>query len=263
MVGSTHVQRAADHGRYVGIYRIFQPYGPREIPADLRTGLETGGWITVRLAAGRNGVAVVAVAEAGRCGTILVADDDSDARLAVCTVLARAGYATYAAKTGEEALTWAESETPPLAILDICLPGLSGYQVCRDLKDRFGEGLPVICISAVRTESYDRVAALLIGADEFLVKPIAPDELLIRVARLMRRSTPLPSGVTSKLTKRELEVLRLLAEGMLGREIAGQLVISEKTVSTHIDHILTKLDVRSRVQAVALAYRADLIVTPL
>jgi len=149
----------------------------------------------------------------------------------------KAGYLTWAAKTGEEALAWADGEMPALVILDICLPGISGYQVCRDLKDRFGEGLPIICISAVRTESYDRVAALLVGADDYLVKPVAPDELLIRVARLIDRSTPLASSVTSKLTKRELEVLRLLADGRSGREIAEQLVISEKTVSTHIDHI--------------------------
>ena len=200
--------------------------------------------------------------EPGRCGTVLVADDDSEARVAVVTTLARAGYETWAAETGEEALAWAEGRTPALVILDICLPGISGYQACRDLKDRFGEGLPVICISAVRTESYDRVAALLVGADEYLVKPVAPDELLIRVARLIRRSLPLPAGVTSKLTKREVEILRLLAEGRSGCEIAQQLVISEKTVSTHIEHILSKLGVRSRVQAVALAYSRDLIAAP-
>lgn len=200
--------------------------------------------------------------EPGRCGTVLVADDESEARTEIVTALARAGYDTRAAKTGEEALAWADGETPALAILDICLPGISGYQVCRDLKDRFGEGLPVICISAVRTESYDRVAALLVGADDYLVKPVAPDELLIRVARLIRRSVPLPAGVTSKLTKRELEVLRLLAEGCSGCEIAQHLVISEKTVSTHIDHILRKLGVRSRVQAVALAYSRDLLAAP-
>ena len=200
--------------------------------------------------------------EPGRCGTVLVADDDSEARVAVVTTLARAGYETWAAETGEEALAWAEGQTPALVVLDICLPGISGYQVCRDLKDRFGEGLPVICISAVRTESYDRVAALLVGADDYLVKPVAPDELLIRVARLIRRSLPLPAGVTSRLTKREVEILRLLAEGRSGGEIAQQLVISEKTVSTHIDHILSKLGVRSRVQAVALAYSRDLIAAP-
>jgi DNA-binding NarL/FixJ family response regulator len=192
-------------------------------------------------------------------GPILVVDDDPDARVALCTVLARAGYATHASSTGEDAVAWAARETPALAILEICLPGISGHQVCRDLKDRFGEGLPVVCISALRTESYDRVAALLVGADDYLVKPFAPDELLIRVARLIRRSTPLPSAVTSRLTRRELEVLRLLAEGERSGEIASRLVISEKTVSTHIDHILSKLGVRSRAQAVALAYRRDLI----
>ena len=192
-------------------------------------------------------------------GSILVVDDDPDARLALCSVLARAGYAVHASTTGEDAIAWAASETPALVILDICLPGVSGYQVCRDLKDRFGVGLPVVCVSAVRTESYDRVAALLVGADDYLVKPVAPDELLIRVARLIRRSTPLASTVRSRLTKRELEVLRLLADGQRSREIARLLVISEKTVSTHIDHILSKLGVRSRAQAVALAYRREVL----
>lgn len=202
------------------------------------------------------------MADQGWCGPILVVEDDPGARVELCTVLARAGYATHAATTGEDAVAWASSETPALVILDICLPGVSGYQVCRDLKDRFGEGLPIVCVSAVRTESYDRVAALLVGADDFLVKPVAPDELIIRVARLIRRSTPLPSAVTSRLTRRELEVLRLLAEGQRSGEIASRLVISEKTVSTHIDHILSKLGVRSRAQAVALAYRRDAIGTP-
>jgi DNA-binding NarL/FixJ family response regulator len=201
------------------------------------------------------------VADQGWSGPILVVDDDQEARVATCALLATAGYATFASETGEDALAWAGRETPALVILDICLPGVSGYQVCRDLKDRFGEGLPIICVSAVRTESYDRVAALLIGADDYLAKPVAPDELLIRVARLIRRATPLPSAVTSKLTRRELEILRLLADGQRSGEIASRLVISEKTVSTHIDHILGKLGVRSRAQAVALAYRRDVIGT--
>jgi DNA-binding NarL/FixJ family response regulator len=114
-------------------------------------------------------------------------------------------------------------------------------------------------MSAERTESYDRVAGFLIGADEYLTKPIAPDELVIRIERLLRRSGPVAPPVAAKLTGRELEVLSLLAEGFAAAEIAARLVISPKTVSTHIDRILVKLGVRSRAQAVALAYRRELV----
>jgi DNA-binding CsgD family transcriptional regulator len=119
--------------------------------------------------------------------------------------------------------------------------------------------LPIVFVSAERTESYDRVAGLLLGADEYLAKPVAPNELLIRIERLLRRSGPVAPTVAAKLTGRELEVMSLLADGLAAAEIAARLVISPKTVSTHIDRILRKLGVRSRAQAVALAYRRDLV----
>jgi DNA-binding NarL/FixJ family response regulator len=103
------------------------------------------------------------------------------------------------------------------------------------------------------------VAGLLLGGDDYLTKPIAADELVIRVERLMRRSVPVDPGVTRRLTTRELEVLRLLAEGCSLREVASRLFITQKTVSTHVDHILVKLGVHSRAQAVALAYRQEIV----
>jgi len=92
-----------------------------------------------------------------------------------------------------------------------------------------------------------------------LVKPVAPDELLIRIERLLRRRAPIAPPIAAKLTGRELEVLTLLADGLSATEIAAQLVISPKTVSTHIERILGKLGVRSRAQAIALAYRRELV----
>jgi DNA-binding NarL/FixJ family response regulator len=111
----------------------------------------------------------------------------------------------------------------------------------------------------MRIESFDRVAGLLIGADDYLVKPFAADELLARVRRLVRQATPLVPSLASKLTAREQEVLRLLAKGAEQDDIGRQLFISRKTVGTHIEHILQKLGVRSRTQAVALACREDLL----
>ena len=117
--------------------------------------------------------------------------------------------------------------------------------------------MPIVFVSGARTESYDRVAGLLLGADDYIVKPYAPDELLARVRHLVRRSQSVASPVTGSLTKREREVLRLLADGLRQDEIAEQLFISRKTVSTHVSNILRKLGVRTQTQAVALAFRDE------
>jgi len=117
----------------------------------------------------------------------------------------------------------------------------------------------VLFVTGARTESYDRVSGLLIGADDYVVKPYAPDELLARVRRLVQKSRPAMARNASRLTPRELEVLDLLADGRSPQEIASGLFISAKTVATHIEHIFAKLGVSSRVQAVAVAYRDGLV----
>ena len=158
--------------------------------------------------------------------------------------------------TGEAALDAARDDAPGAVVLEVALGGdFSGYEVCRALRRAFGPDLPIVFLSGVRTESYDRVAGLLVGADDYLVKPYAADELLTRVRRLH----PRPASGAAKLTKREDEVLRLLAEGLPQSTIAEQLFISSKTVGTHIEHILSKLGVQSRAQAVAVAYRDELV----
>jgi DNA-binding NarL/FixJ family response regulator len=192
-------------------------------------------------------------------GKVLVVDDDANLRELVISLLERAGYSTLGFESGEDVLT-AAVERPALVILDVRLPGLSGYEVCRELKDTFGSSLPVLLVSAVRIEAFDRAAGLLIGADDYMVKPLDPDELIARVRRHLApqtRGSAAPPAVRL-LTPRELEVLRLLAEGVDQREIAERLVISSKTVATHIQHILVKLGVHSRAQAVAAAHRYGL-----
>jgi DNA-binding NarL/FixJ family response regulator len=193
---------------------------------------------------------------------VLIVDDDADFIEAVTGSLERAGYSPISATRGEDGLHLARTQQPRLVILDVGLPDLSGYEVCRQLKERFGDGLPILFVSGVRTESFDRVAGLLIGADDYLGKPFAADELLARVRRLVRQTASLAPSLASKLTPRELEVLRLLANGLGQDEIARQLFISRKTVATHIEHVLQKLGVRTRAQAVAMAYREDLVMDP-
>jgi two-component system nitrate/nitrite response regulator NarL len=192
-------------------------------------------------------------AGAAACPPVLVVDDDSDLRRRVASALARAGFATSEAATGEEALDNARREPPALVVLDICLPGICGYEVFRELREEFGDGLPVVFVSGARTQSYDRVAGLLLGADDYLVKPFALDELLLRVRRLVHRSRPARTTLASRLTSREQEVFGLLAEGLGHAQIASRLYISRKTVGTHVEHIFRKLGVHSRAEAVALA----------
>ena len=189
-------------------------------------------------------------------GCIFVVDDDDCFRAFLCSALERADLTPRAFAHGNDALDAAASERPALALLDVNLPAISGYEICRALKARHPD-LPVVFVSGERTESFDRVAGLLLGADDYLSKPVAEDELVIRVRGLLARSTRgRPNG---GLTPRELEVLRLLAVGQDQAEIAAELVISPNTVGTHIEHILTKLDVHSRAEAVAVAYRSELV----
>jgi DNA-binding NarL/FixJ family response regulator len=139
------------------------------------------------------------------------------------------------------------------------------------LLETYGDDLPVILTSAVRNTPLDRAAGLLLGADDYLVKPIDPAELVARVRRSLRRSGVLaPNGngngngngrrhADARLSPRELQILELLAGGQSQKQIAAELVISPKTVGTHIQHVLAKLGVHSRAQAVARAYHDGLV----
>jgi DNA-binding NarL/FixJ family response regulator len=194
--------------------------------------------------------------------TVLVVEDDRSCRRLIVEVLRQAGFRTLAAATGREALEVLDRIRPDLAVIDVHLPDTCGYEIHRRLRDQFGDQLPVIFISGERTEPYDRVAGLLLGADDYVVKPFDPDELATRVRALWRRSGQEEEGHASgnglaRLTERECEVLELLAAGLAQDEIARHLVISSRTVATHIQHVLTKLGVHSRAQAVALALRPN------
>ena len=167
-----------------------------------------------------------------------------------------------AAASGGAGLAAARRARPALAILDVHMPGISGYEVCRVLRAEHGDGLPIMFLSGERTESYDRAAGLMLGADDYMTKPFAADELLARIRTLMRRGEATSAGRGGTLTSRELEVLQLLAEGRTHHEIARSLVIAPKTCAKHIERILEKLSVHSRAQAVAIAYRDELVVAP-
>jgi DNA-binding NarL/FixJ family response regulator len=195
------------------------------------------------------------------CGTILVVDHDDATRLSAVQVAVRLGYEVCAVENAELLLERLNGTSPLLAIVEVELPGpVGGLEVLRELHERFGDDLPVILVSAKRRTALDRTAGLMLGADDYLTKPVDVGELLARVRRSLRRSGASGNGNGRvKLSPREHEILGLLAEGKNQSQIAGQLVLSPKTVATHIQHILAKLGVHSRAQAVAAAYRQGLV----
>jgi two-component system response regulator MprA len=118
---------------------------------------------------------------------ILVVDDDPRLAASVRRALTYAGHSVRVAEDGESALAAAASELPELVVLDRMLPGLDGVDVCRRLRD--DSGIPILMLTA-RDAVADRVSGLDAGADDYLVKPFALDELLARVRTLLRRTEP-------------------------------------------------------------------------
>jgi two-component system nitrate/nitrite response regulator NarL len=189
---------------------------------------------------------------------VLIVDEDEEYCAFISDHLSRAGYASRHVCTAADAIDLAQRETPAAVLLEVSLPETCGYEICHELREQHGEGLPIVFVSGDRTTTADRVAGLLVGADDYLLKPTDPDELVARVRRLVTKAAatePAPRQGLSELTRRELEVLWLLADGLDQDTIADRLVICRSTVATHIQRILKKLGVHSRAQAVAMAYR--------
>jgi DNA-binding NarL/FixJ family response regulator len=202
----------------------------------------------------------------GAGGGILLVDDDEAFRSFTGELLESVGYETRQAASGAAALTAISDWRPAAILLDVHLPDLNGYEICRELRERYGDSIAIVFVSGERTDALDRSGGLLLGADDYVTKPVDPGELVARIRRLVDRprtngTAPIANGKLESLTHREREVLDLLADGLTQEAIAVQLVISPKTVATHIQRILSKLEVRSRAQAVALVLREERDVT--
>jgi DNA-binding NarL/FixJ family response regulator len=179
---------------------------------------------------------------------------------------------------GRDALTQARELRPDVVLMDIRMPELDGVEATRRLlSDQ--DGIRVLILTTFDLDEYV-YEAMKAGASGFLLKDVRPEGLAeaVRVVaageallaptitrRLIEgfvRRAPPGSGVPAELTdltERELDVLKLVARGLSNAEIASSLVVSEATVKTHVTHILTKLRLRDRVQAVVLAYESGLV----
>jgi DNA-binding NarL/FixJ family response regulator len=182
------------------------------------------------------------------------------------------------ADDGREALAKARELEPDVVLMDIRMPELDGLEATRRLVA--GGGPPrVLILTTFDLDEYV-YEAMKAGASGFLLKDVRPEQLAEAVRVVARGEALLAPAITrrlveefvrrpppgsrapvalSELTERELEVLRLVASGLSNAEIAASLFVSEATVKTHVTHILTKLRLRDRVQAVVLAYESGLI----
>jgi len=207
---------------------------------------------------------------------LLIADDHEIVRKGLRALLeTRAEVEVVGeAANGREALSKAAQYRPDLILLDLVMPGKDGLEVIKEIKNNF-PSVKILVLTSYNEE--EKLAqALKEGALGYLLKDSSPEELLeaikevsqgkthlspelaFRVVRLMTgKTTPLSNS--EFLTKRELEVLNLLAQGLSDREIAQRLFISPRTVGTHVSNILTKLGVKNRTQAVLLAQEKGLV----
>src|SRR5215216_7728953 len=113
--------------------------------------------------------------------SILLVEDDARFREHVRVVLETSGFTVVEAETGEDAIGIAADREPSLVLLDVHLPGFSGYEICRSLREEHGQRMGIIFLSGSKIESIDRATGLGLGADDYVLKPFGPDELVARV----------------------------------------------------------------------------------
>lgn len=216
---------------------------------------------------------------------VLVVDDEKDVVEVVTHFLQEEGYTVHQAFDGEEALEKASTDID-IIVLDIMLPGVDGYEVCKQLRSRVEtETIPIIFLSA-KTEEEDQVEGLMLGADDYLTKPVSPQVLVAHVKAVLRRSGVEESSVVEVndltiyedeyraelggddlgLTLTEFELLRYLVrhprkaftrQQLLETIWKDAMMVTERTVDAHIKNLREKLgDFAKHIQTVrGVGYR--------
>lgn len=205
---------------------------------------------------------------------ILVAEDDRDIADLIAHYIERSGWTAHIVASGDEALARARQQPLDVVILDVMLPGMSGLEVCRELRANDATGaLPIIMVTA-RGEETDRIVGLDIGADDYIAKPFSPNELVARIRALLRRSkrtesesqtikfgslfmdlerhTVIDGGQEVKLTAKEFLLLQYLLQHR-GRVLSRDILLGDvwgyrytggtRTVDVHVRRLREKLPV--------------------
>jgi DNA-binding NarL/FixJ family response regulator len=212
----------------------------------------------------------------------LVADDQEVVRAGFAALLETQPDITVVATAadGEQAVAMSAEHAPDVALMDVRMPVLDGIEATRRICAASGERPRILVLTTFDLDDYV-YDALHAGASGFLLKDVPAETLFeaVRViaagdalldpgitrrliaefARLRPRQQTRPAAL-EELTPRETEILGLVAEGLSNREIADRLVLSDETVKTHVSHVLRKLDLRDRAQAVVVAYESGLVV---
>jgi len=202
-------------------------------------------------------------------GPVLIVEDDRNTAALVATYLEREGFATQQVHDGAEALDLARRRPPGFVVLDVMLPGADGWELCRELR-KFSD-VPILMLTA-REEEIDRVLGLSLGADDYVVKPFSPRELVERVKAILRRARPAPTadailacgglvlddarhrvtrdGRPVELTAVEYKLLQALMRSpgrvfsrdeLLGRLYAHGETVVDRVIDVHIGHLRQKL----------------------
>jgi two-component system alkaline phosphatase synthesis response regulator PhoP len=203
---------------------------------------------------------------------ILIVDDEEHIRELIKFNLEQNGYKTISADNGLDALNLAKKENPQLILLDVMLPGMDGYDVCKEIRrDNSISSTPIIMITA-KGEEFDKVLGLELGADDYITKPFSIRELTARVKAILRRTTMqreedtfefgniridfqkpelLKNGEKIDLTLKEFELLKILIKNsgrvlrrdfLLGKIWGIEYVAEMRTVDVHIRHLRQKIE---------------------
>lgn len=211
---------------------------------------------------------------------VVVADDQALVRTGFRMILTADGIEVVAEATnGAEAIEAVRRTRPDVVLMDIRMPEMDGLEATRRILKGDANEPRVIILTTFDLDHYV-YAALSAGASGFLLKDVTPEQLVAAVRMVRSGDALLAPAITrrlverfagrnaetaaihrdlSALTPRELEVLRLLAQGLSNAELAAHLHLSEATVKTHVARILAKLGLRDRVQAVVVAYETGLV----
>jgi len=211
---------------------------------------------------------------------VLIVDDQSLVRAGFRLILeSQPDFAVIGeAPDGEQAVTLARRHRPEVILMDIRMPRMDGLEATRRILENGLSGCRIVILTTFDLDEYV-YAALRAGACGFLLKDVTPEQLIAAVRVVAAGDALLAPSITrrlieryaardacsdltpdlSSLTEREVDVLRLMARGLDNQALAETLFISEATVKTHVAHILDKLHVENRVQAVVAAYESRLV----